>query len=518
MVGLYEKPKPVVLIVVDGLGVAPPGPGNAITMANTPNLDKIWPTYPHTYLKAAGLDVGLPQGVDGNSEVGHMNIGAGKVVYQDLPRIDLAIKNETFYENPVLVRGIKQAKANKTSIHVMGLVGTGQVHASISHLFALIKMFAEQKVDADKLFIHIFTDGRDSAPRAAGDLLQQVEMHLNAKNTGRIASICGRYYAMDRDERWDRTKSAYDLIVEGKGHQVKHWKEALEASYKADKTDEYIEPHVITENGRPIARVNSGDMVLFFNFRPDRAIQLTRAFEEQNFVGFERPQLNDIYFVGMTDYEKGYPKNAAFPPENIDYPLGRVLSEAGMRQLRIAESEKFPHVTYFLDGGNEVIYPGEDLIEVPSPKDVATYDQKPEMSAHLVTDIIVQKIEQNEYDFIAVNYANPDMVAHTGVMPATIKAMEITDEVIGRVVNKVLEKNGAVIITADHGNAEELIDLQTGNVDTKHSTNPVPLMIIQKDEIPRELSVGILADVAPTILGIMGIEKPVNMIGRNLLV
>ncbi|HEX9804767.1 MAG TPA: 2,3-bisphosphoglycerate-independent phosphoglycerate mutase [Candidatus Dojkabacteria bacterium] len=518
MVKFFNRPRPVLLLAMDGVGVAPPGPGNAVTLANTPFLDKLWPTYPHTYLKAAGLDVGLPHGVDGNSEVGHMNIGAGKVIYQDLPRIDLAIKDNTFFKNPTIIKGIEQMKEKKTNLHVMGLIGGGQVHSSLSHMLNLIKLLSQEKVPGERVFVHVFTDGRDSPPKNAGEYIQQLEMQMKAKGIGKIVSLVGRYYAMDRDERWDRTKKAYDLIANGIGKKVNSWIDGVEESYSQNKNDEYIEPYTILEGGEEQPGVNAGDVIMFINFRADRAIQLTQAFEDDNFIGFEREKIADLCFIGMTEYEKGFPRKPAFPPEHITNPLGKVISDNNMRQLRISESEKFPHVTYFLDCGNEEIYPGEDRIEVPSPKDVATYDQKPEMSAELVADILIQKIDEGAYDFIAVNFANPDMVAHTGVLEASIKAMEVTDSIVGRIVNKVLEKKGAVLITSDHGNCEELIDMQTGGVDTKHSTNPVPLIIVKEGEVPRELTVGILADIAPTILAILGIQKPPSMIGRNLLI
>ncbi len=517
MVDFFKRPKPVVLIIMDGVGVAPPGPGNAVTLANTPSLDKYWPKYPHTYLKASGLDVGLPHGVDGNSEVGHMNIGAGKIIYQDLPRIDMAIKDKTFFRNKVLLDGIKYLKENKVNIHIMGLVSTGQVHSSLSHLFSLIKLLSEQEVPGDKVFLHAFTDGRDSSPKGSIDVLQQVDVIMKSKSVGRLASFCGRYYGMDRDERWERTKKAYDMITDGKGIKTNSWRESIEKSYKSGITDEYIEPHVLYEDNQPVTTVKKGDLVLMFNFRPDRSIQITEAFENPQFEGFKRTMIDNLYFIGMTEYEKGYPTRKAFPPEHISDPMGKILSDHRLRQLRIAESEKFPHVTYFINCGNKQIYPGEDRVEVPSPKDVGTYDLKPEMSAAQITDVLLEKIDSNYYDFIIVNFANPDMVSHTGVLEAATKAMEITDTMVGRIVEKVLEKDGVAVITADHGNCEELIDNQSGGIDTKHSANPVPLLIIKKDEKPRELTVGILADIAPTLLGILGIQKPPQMTGRNLL-
>lgn len=509
--------RPVVLVVVDGLGVAPPSKGNAVTLAKTPNLDKLWPTYPHTYLQAAGTNVGLPHGTDGNSEVGHINIGAGKVVFQDLPRIDNAIASKTFFENPKLLRALEIVKQNNSVLHLMGLVGSGEVHSSISHLFSLLKLAADYGLKGDQVLVHVFTDGRDSPPQSAIDLLDQLESELVRRKVGRIASIVGRYYAMDRDERWDRVEKAYQLITEGKGEETKSWLETLKTRYAKDIYDEVMEPMVVLGPRGEKHQMNGKDACIFFNFRPDRAIQLTRAFEENDFTSFQRQKVSGLYFVGMTEYEKGFPRNIAFPPEVITNPLGKIISDNRLPQLRIAESEKFPHVTYFINGGNEGIFPGEDRIEVPSPKDVATYDQKPEMSGYLVTDLLVNKIRTGNYALIVVNYANADMVAHTGVLAASIKAVEIIDECIGRIVEATLEKDGTVILTADHGNAEELIDLRTGEVDTKHSINPVPLMIINKNLEPRELSVGILADVAPTILSLFGIEKPVEMNGRNLL-
>jgi len=518
MVTLFNRPKPTVLIIMDGVGVAPPGPGNAVTLAKTPFLDKYWPSYPHTYLKAAGLDVGLPEGTDGNSEVGHMNIGAGKIVYQELPRIDMAIEDKSFFKNPVILNGIKQMKALNTNFHIIGLVGGGKVHSSLAHLLTLIKLLSEQDIDRDRVFLHLFTDGRDSPPKSCLEYIQQVDMQCKIKSVGRIASLCGRYYAMDRDQRWDRTQKAYEMLTKGKGKKVQNWEEAVELSYREGITDEYIEPCVVTTEHKPIGSVEKGDVILFCNFRGDRAIQLTQAFIDKNFKNFEREPIEDIYFIGMTEYAVDYPEHVAFPEEVISNPLGRVLSDNGLTQLRIAESEKFMHVTHFFNCKSNLLYPGEDNIEVPSPKDVSTYDQKPEMNAPLLTDILVDKIYSNEYDFILVNFANPDMVAHTGVLDAAIKAMETTDQCIGRIIPKILDRNGAVIITADHGNIEELIESKTGGIDTKHSTNPVPLIVVKGGEVPRELTVGILADIAPTILAIMGIEKPVNMIGRNLLI
>lgn len=518
MISIVSRPKPVVLISIDGVGVAPPGPGNAVTLAKTPNLDRFWPQYPHAYLQAAGIYVGLPEGVDGNSEVGHLNLGAGKVIYQSLPRIDNAIKNDTFGQNPVLVGAIEHVKKHKSDLHFIGLVGEGKVHSSVEHLYSLIKVAQEHKCSPDKVFVHAFTDGRDSAPKSAIAALEDLEARLHSQNMGRIASLIGRYYAMDRDRRWEKTKKAYDLLTKGSVIKAASFAKAINDFYAKDVTDEFMEGVSLVERDEQPAVIKENDAVVFFNFRPDRATQLSMAFEDDNFVGFAREKLKNLYFCGLCEYEKGFPKLVAFPTEPIENPIGRVISEHKLSQLRIAESEKFPHVTYFFNGGTKTQYPGEDWTEVPSPKDVATYDQKPEMSSLWVTDILVEKIDKGNYDFILVNFANADMVGHTGVIDATVKAVEVIDECIGRIVDMTLKKGGAVLITADHGNAEEMIDITTGKPDTKHSTNPVPLLVISKDQPKRELPIGTLADVAPTVLGLMGIEKPVDMNGRNLLV
>jgi 2,3-bisphosphoglycerate-independent phosphoglycerate mutase len=517
MAHFFKRPKPLVLISMDGVGVAEPGPGNAVTSAQTPNLDKFWYEYPHTYLEAASLSVGLPLGTDGNSEVGHMTMGAGKVIFQDLPRIDNAIQTKTFVHNVVLLEAFQHAKSHKSNVHVMGLVGNGKVHASFEHLKAIIDMAQDHKMDFTNFFIHAFTDGRDSGINDGLDLLDNLEIYCQQRRVGRIASIIGRAYAMDRDERWERTKKAYDLITKGVGKKVKDWRKQLQEFYKKGVSDEYVEPIVVLDRHDNFVTVEENDVVIFFNFRPDRAIQLTRAFEEENFSGFDREKISGVFFVGMASYEDGLPEKVAFPPENVTMPLGKVLSLNGLTQLRIAESEKFPHVTYFFNGGNEEVFPGETYVEVPSPRDVATYDLKPEMSMRWVTDELIKRLSTNQYDFALVNFAGPDMVGHTGVIDATVKAMEICDEQVGRIVKHVLKSDGAVIITADHGNAEEMINPMTGEADTKHSTNPVPFLAIKRDFRPLELPVGGLADVAPTILSMLGIEVPAEMTGRSLL-
>jgi 2,3-bisphosphoglycerate-independent phosphoglycerate mutase len=515
----YKRPKPFILMILDGLGVAPPGPGNAVTLAKTPNLDKYWFKYPHCYLHASGSAVGLPSGTNGNSEVGHTNIGAGKVVFQELPRIDNAIENKTFFQNQALKKAVSHVKETKGRLHLLGLVSHGRVHSSMEHLFACIELCKKEGLNNDKLFIHAFTDGRDTPPRSAISYMEELDAECQRVKIGKIATIVGRFFAMDRDERWDRVKLAYEMLVNGTGKQYKGWKEAIEAAYGENESDEYIEPRVITDkNNSPLAKVEAGDAIIFFNFRPDRAIELTKAFIGDDFKGWQRgKKIENLVFVGMNEYEEGVPELAAFPPEDIKLPIGRIISEAGMRQLRIAESEKYPHVTYFINGGNEVPYPAEDRIEIPSPRDVTTYDEKPQMSAYEVCDTLNKKIREDIYDFIIVNFANPDMVGHTGVLEASIKACEVADECAGKVVDTALMMGGALILIADHGNAEEMINLQTGKVDTEHSTNPVPFIFISQEARPRELSLGILADVAPTILAVLGIQKPSSMTGRNLL-
>lgn len=512
-----SSPKPVILISLDGVGVAPQGEGNAVVSANTPHLDQYWPKYPHTYLEASGLNVGLPAGADGNSEVGHMTQGAGKVIFQNLPKIDNEVKSENFYKNEALKEAFEHAKKNNSNVHLIGLVGTGVVHSSIEHLLALIKFADQQKIGKDHLYIHAFTDGRDSPNTAANEVLERIDSFCHQKGVGHIASIIGRAYAMDRNRNWKRTKIAYDMLVEGVGSETKDFKEAIKNFYAKNIFDEYLEPTLILNNKGEKVTIKDQDSVIFFNFRPDRAVQLTMAFEDEKFKGFERKILKDLYFVGMADYEGGFPKNKAYPQEKVLEPLGKVLSDKGLKQLRIAESEKFPHVTYFFNGQNKDIYPGETWLEIPSPKDVATYDQKPEMSQKWVAEVVVEKIDKSDFDFILVNFAGPDMVGHTGNIKATIKAMEACDESIGMIVDAALKKGGAVVITADHGNAEEMLNLQTGQPDTKHSTNPVPFIVISNELEGRELTVGGLSDVAPTILGLMGLSPSAEMTGRNLL-
>jgi len=513
------RPKPVVLVVMDGLGLAPPGPGNAVSLANTPTLNKIYVNYPHGPLNASGSAVGLPHGVQGNSEVGHLNLGAGTVVYQDLPRIDQAVTNMSFYENEAIKRAITHAKQNNTVLHIIGLASGGNVHSSMEHIFALIYMCKKEGLAQDKLFIHCFTDGRDTPPQSARIFIEQIIGECERRGVGKIVSICGRYFAMDRNNKWDRTKKTYDMLTQGIGRVAKTPQAAVELAYKGNQTDEFIEPVLISENSTVTSTIKDNDAVVFFNFRPDRAIQLTKAFivPTSEFLAFPRVKvLQNLLFVTLTEYEQGLPLLVAFPPQDIAMPLGRIVSEHNLRQLRIAETEKYPHVTYFFNGGRDQAFQGEERILVPSPN-VATYDLKPEMSAFEVTKVATHLIEQNTFDFILINFANPDMVGHTGNIPAAIKAVEAVDTCVDQVLKTVLSRGGVVGVTADHGNCETMINFQTGQPDTNHTTNRVPFIFVGGQTDRKELTIGILADLSPTMLGLLNLEIPSTMTGRDLL-
>lgn len=539
-------PRPVVLIIMDGWGITSETRGNAIALAKTTNINRFWAAYPKTLLSASEEAVGLPKGEQGNSEAGHLNIGAGQIVFQELPKIDLSIADGSFFSIPAFLSAVDHAKKNKSQFHLMGLLGAGGVHSSMSHLFALLKLAKTQQLE--QAYLHLFTDGRDSPPTSAPIYISQLQEAIEKIGIGKIASIGGRYFSMDRDNRWERTQKAYETIVSGKGNKFKSAVEGINASYQANKTDEFIEPFLITENGK-VHLIDNHDSAIFFNFRIDRPRQLTKAFvlpdferlvikkiafdpyaERYGVKQYQPPQpttttfkrkkiLQDLFFVTMTEYEPNLPIQVAFTPEAVKMPLGRVIAEKELRQFHIAETEKERHVTYYFNGRREKPFPGEDRVEIPSPN-VKTYDLQPEMSAYGVTEELLRRINTGFYDFILVNYANPDMVGHTGVFEAGVKACEVVDDCVGRVVKTVNNLDGVCLITADHGNVEEMIDLQTGEVDTKHSTNPVPFMVVSKhfDHQGRMLPRGILADIAPTILAIMEVEKPGLMTGRNLLV
>lgn len=505
--------KPVVLTIMDGFGYTPDVEGNAIALAGTPNLDALCKEYPHTLINASGLDVGLPDGQMGNSEVGHTNIGAGRVVYQDLTRITKAIEDGDFFINKELVAAMENAKDK--SLHILGLLSDGGVHSHINHLIALLDM--AKKNGLKNVYVHAFTDGRDTDPQSAKSYVEKVQAHMDEIGTGKFASVSGRYYAMDRDKRWERVEKAYDAIVEAKGNTAESAIKCIEDSYAAGINDEFIVPTIILEDGKPAGKVNENDSVIFFNFRPDRAREITRAITDRKFDGFKRT-LVATKFVCMTTYDATMEDiSVAFGPEDIVNTLGEYLSKNGKEQLRAAETEKYAHVTFFFNGGKEEAYKGEDRILVPSPK-VATYDLQPEMSAYELLDKVLAAIDEDKYDFIAVNFANPDMVGHTGVMEATEKAIKTVDECVGKLFKKLLSIGGSGIITADHGNAELMIDKLTKRPITSHSTNPVPFIVVGDEFKNAELlSDGRLSDIAPTVLSMMKMEKPKEMTGHSLI-
>lgn len=515
---MSTRPRPVMLMILDGWGINPSAEGNAATAAATPVLDELQRACPTTQLVTCGPDVGLPEGIMGNSEVGHLNIGAGRIVYQDLLRIDKAIADGSFFANPVLNRVMEAALENGGRLHLMGLVSDGGVHSQLTHLLALLDM-ARAKKGLDT-FVHAITDGRDTAPDSGAGYLARVQDHLARHAYGKIASICGRYYAMDRDKRWDRTARAWNLYVRGEGRVAEDPVAAVREAYDRGQTDEFIEPVVITDTDeRPLARVRDGDAVIFFNFRADRARQITRAFTEKGFDGFDRgalPQLSG--FVGLTQYDETFTNvPAAFGPVHLAQILGEVVSAQGMRQLRIAETEKYAHVTYFFNGGEEKPFAGEDRCLVPSPRDVATYDLKPEMSAEAVTEEVLARIDSGDYDLIVLNFANMDMVGHTGVMAAAVTACETVDRCVGRIVERLRQVGGAAVITADHGNAEQMRD-EKGNPHTAHTLNPVRLILMDpRGRATRLRPAGRLADIAPTLLELMNLAQPAEMTGVSLI-
>ncbi len=518
------RPKPLVLIVMDGWGISPIPEGNAPLLAPTPVYDHLLKNYPAAALKASGIDVGLSWGEVGNSEVGHQNLGSGQVVYQNLPRITLAIQDGSFFANRGLLSAISQVHRNNSSLHLMGILGNGGVHGHSDHLFALLDLAAKEGVKA--VYLHIFTDGRDAPPKSAPAFLAELENKMRITRLGEIATVAGRYYAMDRNNHWDRTAKAYFAITEGKGLEASSASEAIENSYKKNIFDEELLPTVIKRRGQPVATVKEGDAVIFFNFRPDRARQLTKMFVLPTFSKIERPFIRNLAFVTMTEYEENLPITAiAFPPIIITNTFGKIISDAGLAQLHIAETEKYAHVTYYFNYGQEKPYPGEDQILVPSPE-VASYDLKPEMSAYKIADIVIKAIQAKKYDFIIVNFANPDMVGHTGNLQAAMHACTAVDSCIGKIVQETYNAGGETIITADHGNCEEMIDIQTGEIIKEHSNNPVPCIHVGlKNRQEKEAAlieqvltspIGVLADVSPTMLDIMGLQKPKEMEGVSL--
>ena len=507
--------KLTMLMILDGFGENPNNEGNAVNLAKKPNIDKLRKICPVSHIDASGAAVGLPDGQMGNSEVGHTNIGAGRIVYQKLTKITKSIEDGDFFSIPEFTEAIENVKKNNSKLHIMGLLSDGGVHSHQRHLYGLLELAKRKGLD-NNVFIHAFMDGRDTLPASGEGYIQELQEKMKEKGVGKIATLSGRYYAMDRDKRWDRVEKAYNALVKGEGVLAKDPIQAIEESYQQEIFDEFVVPTVITDaNDQPLAKIESGDSVIFFNFRPDRARQLTRAIVDDKFDGFKTDKL-DIDFVCMTEYDDTMPNvKIAFKPEELTNTFGEVVSKLGKKQLRIAETEKYAHVTFFFNGGREEPYPGEDRILVNSPK-VATYDLQPEMSAYEVTEKVLEAINSEKYDTIILNFANTDMVGHTGNIDAAIKAVEAVDKCVGEIVEAVQKQNGVLLITADHGNAEQMIDYQTGEPLTSHTTNLVPLILVGMENV--ELKDGRLCDLAPTMLDIMEEQKPKEMTGESLLI
>jgi len=540
----YRGPRPIILLIIDGCGIGPKNKGNAKARANTPNMDNFCENFPHTQLEASGEAVGLPHGVDGSSETGHLNIGAGYIVYQELARINTAIADGSFFENPSFHKAFKHVKEHNSTLHLIGLVGSGSVHSNVEHLYALLNLCKRENIQ--DVYIHAFTDGRDSPPTSALNYIKQIQEKCNDLGFGKIATIMGRYYAMDRDKRWERIEKAYNTLTLGTGACTKDPFAVIQEAYKRGVTDEFIEPINVCEGDGSTRLVEDNDAVIFFNYRVDRPRELSRAFVMEDFEKgiikedydpyhekyyktsiqetktvptFQRKKvIRNLHFSSMTTYEDLLPVDVAFPRKKIENSLGEILARNGVKQLRITETEKEKFVTYYLNGQREEPFPGEDRIIFPS-KGVKSYDGVPEMRAREIADKIVKVLDEDSYDIIIANISNPDMIGHTGNLEAGIKAMEITDEVMKKIVQKILEKNGLVILTSDHGNIEEMINNDTGEVDTEHSSYPVPICFLSNENCnkPVFLATGILADIAPTILKIMGLEKPQSMTGRELV-
>ncbi len=538
----------VILIVLDGFGIAPEGPGNAIHLANPTNINSFLYTYPNTQLKASGEAVGLPASEVGNTEVGHINLGAGKIVYQDLPRINMAIADGSFYKTEAFIKGVEQLKKTGGNLHLIGLVGQGTVHSSVDHLHALL-FFAKQQ-GLTNVFIHAITDGRDSPPKSAMEIIKPLEDKIKQLGVGKIATVMGRYYAMDRDRRWERIERAYVCLTKNEGQFAESAEKAISYGYSKNQTDEFIDPTSVTENGKPITTIKEGDTVIFFNYRIDRPRELTKAFVLDDFQkeanktlsfdpyaakydktniqtkspeAFNPPfqrgdKIKNLLFITMTEYEEKLPVTIAFPPNIVNLPLGKLLSDKGIPQLRMAETEKERFVGFYFNGHREDVYPKEERVIIPSPK-VPTYDQKPEMSAYELTEDLMRKMKENKHPFILINFANADMVGHTGSIDATIKAINVLDECLGKIVQTAQTTGHYVLITADHGNAEQKINPSTGQISTEHTNNPVPFIAIHSSFQGRlvKLQPGILADIAPTVLSLFDVLKPAEMTGRNLL-
>ena len=509
--------KPAVLMILDGFGLNEKGEHNAVAEAKKPNIDKLMAEYPWVKGNASGMAVGLPEGQMGNSEVGHLNMGAGRIVYQELTRITKEIQDGTFFENPALMSAVENCKANDSALHMFGLLSDGGVHSHNTHLYGLLEL--AKRNNLSKVYVHAFLDGRDTPPASGKDFVADLEAEMAKIGVGEVASVCGRYYAMDRDNNYDRVQLAYNALTKGEGLQAASAVAAVAESYDREETDEFVKPTVVMKNGAPVATIKDGDSVIFYNFRPDRAREITRSFCDDDFKGFDRGKRLNIKYVCFSDYDPTIPnKEVAFHKIAVTNTFGEWLAAKGMKQARIAETEKYAHVTFFFNGGVEEPNEGEDRILVNSPKDVATYDLKPQMSAYEVCDQLVNAIKSGKYDVIIINFANPDMVGHTGVEEAAIKAIEAVDECVGKAVEALKEVDGVMFICADHGNAEQLVDYETGAPFTAHTTNPVPFILVNADPSYKLREGGCLADIVPTIIELMGMEQPVEMTGKSLLV
>lgn len=509
--------RPTVLMILDGYGLNDKIEGNAVKLANTPVMDKLMAEYPFVEGQASGMAVGLPDGQMGNSEVGHLNMGAGRIVYQELTRITKEIEEGTFFENEELVKAMENAKKNDSALHIFGLLSDGGVHSHITHIFGTIEM--AKKFGLKKVYIHPFLDGRDTPPESAADFMQQLVDKMAEIGVGEVATISGRYWAMDRDNNWDREEKAYLAMTKGEGVKETDPVEAVKNSYANGKTDEFMLPTVIEKDGTPVATIKDGDSIIFCNFRPDRARQITRAFCADDFNGFDREKKLDVVMVCFTEYDVTIPnKLVAFKKVEVKNTFGEYLAANHLKQARIAETEKYAHVTFFFNGGVEEPNEGEDRILVDSPKYVPTYDKKPRMSAYTVCDEVCKAITSRKYDVIITNFANPDMVGHTGVVDAAVKAIEVIDECVGEVVEFIKEVDGQLFICADHGNAEQLIDYETGEPYTAHTTNPVPFILVNADPKYGLREGGVLADIVPTLIELMGMKQPEEMTGKSLLI
>ncbi len=511
------KKKPIVLMILDGYGLNDNCEHNAICEAKTPVMDQLKSQCPFVRGNASGLAVGLPEGQMGNSEVGHLNMGAGRIVYQELTRITKSIEDGDFFENEELLTAIRNCREKNSALHLFGLVSDGGVHSHNTHIYGLLEL--AKKNGLEKVFVHCFLDGRDTPPTSGKEFVAELEAKMAELGVGKVASVMGRYYAMDRDKNWDRVEKAYDVLTRGCGERRASATGGIQASYDQEINDEFVVPFSVEENGKPVATIQDGDSVIFYNFRPDRAREITRAFCDDSFDGFERGRRLDLVYVCFTDYDETIGnKLVAFKKEEIRNTFGEFLASHGMTQARIAETEKYAHVTFFFNGGVEEPNPGEDRILVPSPKEVPTYDLKPEMSAPKVCDKLVEAIESGKYDVIIINFANPDMVGHTGVESAAIKAIETVDSCVGRTVDAIKAAGGILFICADHGNAEMMVDYATGEPWTAHTTNQVPFILVNADPSFKLREGGRLADIVPTLIELMGMEQPAEMTGKSLLI